>query len=62
MDQVVRNVVPLVGLERAVRAASTIPARVLGASDRGVLVAGSRADVVLLDDDLGVGQVWAGGQ
>ena len=62
MERAVRNVVELVGLERAVRAASTTPARVIGAHDRGELAAGRRADVVLLDDDLAVRQTWVGGQ
>jgi alpha-D-ribose 1-methylphosphonate 5-triphosphate diphosphatase PhnM len=43
---VVRVGVPL---ERAVAAASTVPAALLGLVDRGRLVAGARADVVALE-------------
>ena len=50
--------VPLVD---AVRAAATTPAQVLGAHDRGALVAGLRADVVVLDDDLRVLRVLRAG-
>lgn len=62
MDGAVRNVAELVGLARAVRAASTAPAAVMGADDRGALAPGRRADVVLLDDELAVERTWAGGQ
>jgi N-acetylglucosamine-6-phosphate deacetylase len=63
MDQAVRNLVHVVGvdLELAVRAASTNPARVMGCVDRGVLAVGARADVVALDADLEVAQVWIAG-
>jgi len=64
MDQAVRNLVGAVGtdLATAVRAASTNPARVLGAGDRGELAVGRRADVVRLDDDLLVEGVWVAGE
>jgi N-acetylglucosamine-6-phosphate deacetylase len=58
----VRNVAELIGLERAVRAAAATPARIMGATDRGELAPGRRADVVLLDDDLAVRRTWVGGQ
>jgi N-acetylglucosamine-6-phosphate deacetylase len=63
MDQAVRNLVQVVGLDlaQAVQAASTNPARVMGCVDRGVLVVGARADVVALDADLHVAQVWIAG-
>ena len=38
-----------VSLERAVRAAATTPAALLGLHDRGALASGRRADVVALD-------------
>jgi N-acetylglucosamine-6-phosphate deacetylase len=60
MDQAVRNLVQV--LVDAVRAASTNPARVMGQADRGVLAVGARADVVALDADLHVAQVWIAGQ
>lgn len=64
MDQAVRNLVDAVGTDvaAAVRAASTNPARVIGATDRGELVVGRRADVVRLDDDLQVERVWVAGE
>jgi N-acetylglucosamine-6-phosphate deacetylase len=62
MDRAVRNVAELIGLERAVRAAAATPARIMGATDRGELAPGRRADVVLLDDDLAVRRTWVGGQ
>lgn len=50
---VVRNVVAAgVPLEDAVLAAATTPADVLGRRDLGALVAGRRADVVVVDDAL----------
>jgi N-acetylglucosamine-6-phosphate deacetylase len=61
MDAAVRNLTVVAGLEGAVRAAATRPARLLGLTDRGELRPGSRADVVALDRDLGVAQVWVGG-
>ncbi len=55
----VRAGVPLVA---AVRSASRTPAAVLGAGDRGGLVAGLRADVVVVDDDLRAHGVLRGGR
>lgn len=51
MDASVAFVVDRVGisLERAVRAAATTPASLLGLADRGALATGRRADVVALD-------------
>ena len=53
LDQAVANVVAHCGvtLERAVAAASTNPARLLGLADRGAIEAGRRADLVALDPD-----------
>ena len=50
--------VPLVD---AVRAASTTPATVLGLADRGALVAGLRADVVVVDEELRARRVLRAG-
>jgi N-acetylglucosamine-6-phosphate deacetylase len=62
MDQAIRVCVDAgVPLIDAVRAASTTPARLLGMSDRGEIAVGARADLVALDDDLGVQQVWVAG-
>ena len=63
MDQMIRNVVNVCGipLERAVRAASTNPARLMGCSDRGAIEVGRRADLVGLRGDLAVDGVWLHG-
>lgn len=64
MDQAVAGVVHHVGvsLERAVRAASTTPAQLLGLHDRGALAAGRHADVVSLDPvSLRVTATWIAG-
>jgi N-acetylglucosamine-6-phosphate deacetylase len=64
MDAAVRNVVrhAHVELADAVRAAATTPADLLGLSDRGRLEPGARADVVALDEALGVEGVWVEGE
>jgi N-acetylglucosamine-6-phosphate deacetylase len=64
MDAAVRHLVERTGadLAAAVAAASTNPARVIGAPDRGRIAVGARADLVLLDDALGVAEVWVGGE
>ena len=64
MDRLVRNMVQLADqpLYEAVKMASTIPARVLGCTDRGKLVEGYVADVVLLDETLHVTRTIAGGK
>ena len=64
MDSAVAFVVTRVGvtLERAVRAASTTPAALLGLNDRGALAVGRRADVVALDPtSLRCTETWIGG-
>ncbi|GCD19535.1 N-acetylglucosamine-6-phosphate deacetylase [Cellulomonas algicola] len=59
---VVRNVVAAgVPLEDAVLAAATTPADVLGRRDLGALVAGRRADVVVVDDALAPVRVMRAG-
>ncbi len=64
MDQAVRNLVQEVGVDLAdaVRFASANPARVMGCADRGSLAVGARADIVALDADLQVAQVWIAGE
>ena len=63
MDAAVRNAVASgVGLAAALVAASTSPAAVLGATDRGVIEVGRRADLTALDDSLAVREVFVGGQ
>ena len=50
-------------LEAAVRSASETPARSIGIFDRcGSLAAGKQADIVLLDKELNVRQVFVGGK
>jgi N-acetylglucosamine-6-phosphate deacetylase len=61
----VRNAVSLLGLEleEALRMASTYPATFLKLDgELGRIAAGQRADLVLLDGQLGVSQSWIGGQ
>ena len=59
----VRHAIVQLGLPapRAIGAATHIPARALGLSDRGLLEPGYRADLVLLDADWRVQQVWLAG-
>lgn len=61
MIEAVRNLVELgVALESAVAAATTVPARVIGAPAEG-LRPGSAADVVVVDDALEIDRVVIGG-
>jgi N-acetylglucosamine-6-phosphate deacetylase len=64
LDRAIRNVVGLgVPVERAVEMATTVPAGVLGVEDRGRLVPGARADLVVLDPTtLEVRAVWFEGE
>lgn len=64
MDRAVANAVRHadVSLEDAVRAASTTPAAVVGAHDRGRIEVGARADLVALDGDLRVAGTWIAGE
>jgi N-acetylglucosamine-6-phosphate deacetylase len=62
MDAAVRQMVdagaPLVDV---LRAASTNPAHLLGLHDRGSIEIGRRADLVALDGQLAIEEVWVGG-
>jgi N-acetylglucosamine-6-phosphate deacetylase len=63
LDSAVRNLAASgVALPRAFAAASRDPAALVGATDRGRLVPGLRADLLELDDDLRVGRVMRGGR
>ena len=63
LDQGLRNAVA-VGLElpQISKLLSATPARYMGLSDRGTLEIGKRADLVVLDDDLQVSEVYAAGR
>jgi len=65
MDAAVRRMVVECGLPLVdvIAAASTTPARLIGAADRGAIVPGQRADLVALTPvpDLRVEQVWIAG-
>lgn len=63
LDQALRNAVSHgSSLSEASRLVSGNPARYLGLGDRGVLESGKLADMVVLDRDLQVREVWVGGQ
>lgn len=62
LDSAVRNLVREgMALPAAVAAATRNPLALLGVSDRGRLVAGQRADLVVLDDELEVRRVMRAG-
>jgi N-acetylglucosamine-6-phosphate deacetylase len=62
MDVALRNLVGLgMALPRALHALSTAPARTIGRPGLGLLEPGSRADLVVLDDSLGVRDVLVAG-
>ena len=63
MDRALRNLVDVVGVELqdAVRRVSTFAAEFLGVTDRGRLAPGAWADVVVLDRDLRVQEVFVEG-
>ena len=63
MIEAVRNLHALgVPLSKALEAASTVPAGVLGLPDVGRLAPGGPADVVVVDDNLQIERVLVGGQ
>lgn len=64
LDAAVRFVVDNCGLrlEDALRCASTVPARLLGEPQIGVIRPGAKADLVALDDALEVTAVWVEGR
>ncbi|MFC5848768.1 N-acetylglucosamine-6-phosphate deacetylase [Deinococcus petrolearius] len=63
MDAALRGAVACgLSLHQAAGLASAVPARYLGLRDRGRLVPGLRADLVVLDADLQVRQVYLGGR
>lgn len=56
MDHVVRSTMQFAGLTlpQAVMMATTVPARAMKLSHKGIITAGGEADIVLLDDDVQV--------
>ncbi|MEY4172931.1 MAG: hypothetical protein RI900_96 [Actinomycetota bacterium] len=63
MDAAVRMLVSSgIALQHAVRAASTVPASLIGLHDRGEIGVGRRADLVALSPDLQVAQTWVAGR
>lgn len=64
MDAAVRNLVDAdaADLARALHAASTAPAQVLGLADRGAIAVGAWADLVALDHGVRVRSVWIRGE
>ncbi|MGH3661557.1 MAG: N-acetylglucosamine-6-phosphate deacetylase [Micromonosporaceae bacterium] len=63
MDAALRRAVAAgISLVDAATMAATTPARTVGLDDRGALVAGKRADLVVFDDDLRVRRVMRAGQ
>jgi N-acetylglucosamine-6-phosphate deacetylase len=62
MIEAVRNLVTLgAPVEAALAAATGVPARIAGRPELGTLQPGARADVVVLDDNLEIVRVLAGG-
>jgi len=61
MDAAFRFVAEVLGLQAAVTATATAPARAVGRRDLGVVEPGTAADLVLLDDGLEVLGVWCDG-
>jgi len=63
MAQSVRNAVAMLGVtvEDALAMAASHPAQFLRLGRLGAIAAGNRADLVLLDDALGVRETWIGG-
>ena len=49
-------------IQEAAAVTSTTPARIYRLEDRGSLEEGKRADIVLLDSDLGIKEVFIGGE
>lgn len=63
MAEAVRNLVSAAGVDWtiALRMATATPAACLGLDSHGVIAVGARADLVVLDEDLNVQDVWQGG-
>ena len=63
LDRALRNAVDVgVKLPQVSKLLSALPARYMGLNDRGTLATGKRADLVVLDKDLQVLEVYSAGQ
>jgi N-acetylglucosamine-6-phosphate deacetylase len=64
MDRAVANLASwtAAGVVRALTSATLTPATTIGAVDRGRIEVGRRADLVVLDHDLGVVETLIGGE
>lgn len=64
MDAAVRNMVAWggVSLADALTMATTVPARLLGRDDLGVIAPGALADLVVLDPELSIAETWIAGE
>ena len=64
IDRAVRNMIETVKVpeEQALQMASRIPAHSIGLDDRGIIAAGRRADLVLLDADWSVARTIVEGK
>lgn len=64
MAEAVRNAVGMAGISLgdALRMATATPAGVMGLADRGHVIAGALADLIVLGPELGVRAVWQGGE
>jgi N-acetylglucosamine-6-phosphate deacetylase len=63
LDRAFRNAVGYgLPLEKASASLSAVPARYLGISDRGILEAGKRADLIVMDQDLAIQEVYVAGR
>ena len=63
-DRLVRNMLSMAGatLTDAVKMATATPARIMNFTDRGALLPGMRADLVLFDENVSVRRVIVGGK
>lgn len=64
MLEAVRNCINHAGIERyeALRMASLYPAKLIKADDRGAIITGARADLILLDDSLEIKALFLNGK
>jgi N-acetylglucosamine-6-phosphate deacetylase len=62
MDQAVKNMVSWgIELHKAIRSATANPAKLLGLTDRGVIAQGLRADLLRLDKNLDIKEIYVEG-